>query len=608
MADIYDSVLDSPTNTFATLNSLDTAGTTSTPLNLSEGNLRTVHSVTGQHQGVRGTISVSSGIWYFEVVIVQVPSGTSQNYSTGFYNANVYNSLHYLQEGNLSFGAYGDNAEIFVNTSRTSYGSIGSNGSIYMFCLDADNEKFWVGLDGNWFASGNPSTGANPSASGFGKANWSTYQSHYKYSGGNNGSFHHNYGQDSSFGANKTTGSANATDANGIGDFYYSPPTGALALCTSNLPASSIDVAVDDAPEDYFKAVIWTGQQNGGAYNNGNVTVGFQPDLVWIKAKETGYAQLFNDSLRGTGVELRGNETGVQIARTDGFTAFNPTGFSVGTNAAYNDSSKGMVSWNWKAGGAPDLTSSPTKPFAKDNVQYTDTTSNKATVFGSASNYTITPTSASIGVKQGFSIIKYSGNGSIPHGLSSPLDFLIVKNLDLAGENWTTWHSSFSSGDYVYLNLTQQKYNSTGKFSGVPTSTVFQVGADNSTGSSSYNYIAYCFTSIEGYSAFGSYEGNAAGPNGPFIYTGFRVAFLMIKNIDSSGPSWDIYDNAREPFNDGSFANLSANSSGTEGSRSIDFLSNGFKIKETNSWNINSSETFIYACWAEMPQKYAVAR
>jgi len=604
-------VSDSPTNNFATLNPLSTAGSTATPITISDGNLKTTHNVTGQWQGAKGTISVSSGIWYFEVVILQVPTGDHENYNIGFYNADIHNSLYYGLAGNLTFGANASVAQLYVNTSFTSYGSLGSNGSIYMFCLDVDSEKFWVGLNGSWFASGNPSTGVNPSASGFGKANWTTVQSDYTYSGA--GSFQHNYGQDPTFAGNKSP-STTYTDANGIGAFYYPPPTDALALCTANLPDFTPTV-IDDTPQDYFKTVIWTGQTNTGAYNNGNVTVGFRPDLVWIKARETGYAQLFNDSLRGTGVELRGNETGDQIARSDGFTAFNTTGFSVGTNAAYNDSAKGMVAWCWKAGGAPTADYASGNDTTANGCFYKDgsavTTSNAF-----SGSYTITPTRASIGTKQGFSIIKYSSVSAtpkptiLPHGLGKKPEFIITKCLDTSTTSWVTVQTILDSD--FYLNEADAKFQTSG--------TYFQITADANTitfakTDSTYSnngtrvYIVYAFTSIEGLSKFGSYTGNGS-PDGPFVYCGFRPAFILFKSADIAS-NWEIYDTARQPHNPALkplYANLSLAEEPHATLPALDILSNGFKPRSNWDEFNRSGLNYIFMAFSEQPFKFSNAR
>ena len=218
----------------------------------------------------------------------------------------------------------------------------------------------------------------------------------------------------------------------------------------------------------------------------------------------------------------------------------------------------------------------------------------------------------------GFSIAKWVGNNtnnaSISHGLTKTPDIVVFKNTSDT-TNWgvklnpSTISAVSNEQQYLYFNLTNSFGTNTGEETQLTSSIIKFVGTNlNFSNGSGDNMIAYCWHSVPGFSSFGSYEGNAAGPNGPFIYTGFKPAWLMIKNVDSTGPSWDIYDNAREPFNDGSFANLSANSSGTESSRAIDFLSNGFKIRETNSWNINSSETFIFVCFAEAPVNFSNAR
>jgi len=235
----------------------------------------------------------------------------------------------------------------------------------------------------------------------------------------------------------------------------------------------------------------------------------------------------------------------------------------------------------------------------------------------------ITPSGMSIGVKQGFSIIKYSSpddsggavsTATVPHGLSSAPDLIICKNLD-TGYNWDIYHSSVS---YSAI-FTTAAINSRNAFSTID-SNIFTT-KDTFTHHDDDEYIAYCFTSIEGYSAFGSYTGTNSAADGPFIYTGFKPAFVMIKGIqiDVNYPdyySWIMFDNQRPEYNSSNTLPLYANQAKVEGQRGgstvsfgegVDFLSNGFKIR--NVWGeINYTFTYIYMAFAEMPQKYAVAR
>jgi len=616
----HDIVPDSPTNTFATLNPLATNGTTTTPLTISDGNLKTTHNVTGQWQGAKGTISVSSGIWYFEVVILQVPTGTHENYNIGFYNADIHNGLYYGLAGNLTFGANASVAQLYVNTSSTSYGSLGNNGSIYMFCLDVDSEKFWVGLNGSWFASGNPSTGVNPSASGFGKANWTTVQSDYTYSGA--GSFQHNYGQDPTFAGNKSP-TTTYTDANGLGAFYYQPPDGALALCTANL-SDFTPTVTDDVPQDYFKAVTYSGQTtaDAGTWDSGTststITVGFQPDFVWLKQRNpsTTTHQLL-DVVRGkignaaSFSRLRTDTTATEAtpASDSGLLSMGSNGFTLGTDSAYNDSGSTYVAWCWKAGGPPDLTSSPTKPFAKNGVQY-ETLSAANITAG-----TITPTAMSVNTDAGFSIVKYTGTGAnatVPHGLTTAPEVIIVKNLDdTGGRSWIVYHHQATSTpqeDYLLLNEpdgfgTQPWYwNDT-----YPTSSVFSIGIANAVTYPSQAHIAYCWHSVEGYSKFGSYTGNGS-PDGPFIYCGFRPAFVMVKCTSTSSTMWIMFDSERDRYNVMD-SYLQANDSLAEVSYPfIDFLSNGFKHRHSSSHTNATNDTYIFMAFAEQPFKFSNAR
>jgi hypothetical protein len=437
-----------------------------------------------------------------------------------------------------------------------------------------------------------------------------------------------NFGQDPTFGGNKNTPAtvngvtgpfAPSGDAAGTaGLFFYPPPAGALALCSANLPEMTPTVN-DDVPKNYFKAVIWTGQNNAGAYNNGNVTVGFQPDLVWIKARETGYAQLFNDSLRGTGVELRGNETTAQVTRTDGVTAFNTTGFSVGTNAAYNDSAKGMVAWSWKAGGAPDLTN----PFAKNGVQY-------ATL--SAANITagtITPTAMSVNTDAGFSIVKITTSNvevndmseSFPHGLSKTPEFIIGKEVS-GSDPWVVYHKNSNNGSAptnlqgMALHTTGETYTNGGYRTYEVTSSLIKIGRQL-VEHNNQDAIFYCWHSVEGYSKIGIYTGNGSA-DGPFVYCGFRPAWVMVKCVSTSNTysSWVIYDSARAEYNPTGLP-LHANSSVQENKRTqgddgtslvIDFLSNGIKFRNDFSEDNRSPEQFIFMAFAEQPFNYATAR
>ena len=208
----------------------------------------------------------------------------------------------------------------------------------------------------------------------------------------------------------------------------------------------------------------------------------------------------------------------------------------------------------------------------------------------------------------GFSIVSYTGTGTaatIAHGLNAAPEFIIVKNRD-TDRPWSVFHQSITNMNRGYLNLNLTNAF-TGNYNGVwnatdPTSSLFSVGTDNESNNSGDDFIAYCWTPVEGFSSFGSYEGNG-NANGPFVYTGFKPRFIMIKNIDNygSGYDWFMFDTARDTYNVAENT-LKSNLSGTEyDSDSLDILSNGFKIRATtNGINLNS-HTHIYLAFAENP-------
>ena len=586
-----DSMLDSPTNNFATLNPLAHNGTTTTALTTSEGNLKTEHSHAGNWQSMQGTIPVSSGKWYYEVQIVARPTNNTQNYNIGFYDVSKYNAGYYGLSGNLTYGSE-VTGKVFVDTAKTSYGTVaGSDGDIYMFALDLDNNKFWAGLNGTWMASGNPSTGANPSASNFATENgvartYVSHQSDYTY-GSPPGIFIHNYGQDSSFAGTKTA--QGNIDANSIGDFYYSVPTGFLALCTANLPdpTAAINPAVNNSPQDYFNTVLYTG--NGS--NTRTITgVGFDPDLVWQKSRSTAINHNLIDRLRGAGNNLSsdgafaeygaGTNGAMNNVETDGASIL--AGSSSANNV--NQSGQTYVLWNWKAGGS--------------GVSNSDGT---------------TASVVSANTDAGFSIVTYTGTGSagmtIGHGLSSAPELIIVKNRADGSENWTVYSSSLGNTKKLELNLTGASATTGNWNNTTPSSSVFTLGNVDATNTSGESCVAYCFHSVEGFSKFGTYTGNGSA-DGTFVYTGFRPAFVMWKNVGAS-ENWYMVDTARDPHNE-SYHLLRSDLSNAEASGSVDgldILSNGFKLKVAGGgWINGSGNTFLYMAFAEMPFKYANAK
>ena len=326
-------------------------------------------------------------------------------------------------------------------------------------------------------------------------------------------------------------------------------------------------------PRDFFNILQWTG--DGGA-SQAQTGLGFQPDMTWIKCKNQAENHGLYDSVRGVTKNIAPNLTAIE-STLSGVTAFGADGFTVGASGITGYNTQTYVGWNWKAGTTTGITGSPS----------------------------ITPASYSFNATSGCSVIKYTGNttggATIPHGLGVAPQLVIVKNLDSGSDSWNVnWpFTSLGSTGRLYLNAPDANsaaaaaWNST-----VPTSTLITLGSNGEVNASA-NMIFYAFAPVKGYSAFGEYESNEDA-DGPFIFTGFRPAFVLIKNIDRS-EGWDMYDTTRNP---GNLADnkLKADSTAIEevdSTVAIDILSNGFKIR-TTSTEINHS-TCVYAAFAEFP-------
>jgi hypothetical protein len=568
-----DQVLDSPTNNFATLNPLNT--TVSGLSTISEGNLKTNVGGTGTRYISSATQAMTFGKWYCEVYVINTPAltvGLIHGYSS---LTSTSNGLQMLSNG-YSYNATG----IYVNSDSITASGLPtySNGDVIGIMYDADVGKLeFVDNTGTKIttvaASGLDTTVSSFFAIGDGSSSTS-----------NSGGGVMNFGQDSSFAGNKTA--QGNTDDNGIGDFYYTPPSGYLALCEDNLP----DPSIAD-PTAYFNTVLYTG--NGSTQS---ITgVGFQPDFVWLKERSSTSGHRFTDAVRGAGYSMASESTDAENYASNRITSFDSDGFSLGNAGAFNESSQTYVAWNWKANGSGS----------------------------SNTDGTITST-VSANTTAGFSIVSYTGNTAtdtnytVGHGLSQTPDLLIIKNRDWASSvsAWQTWHTSIGNNT---LALDTTNANNSGDFTKFlnqqPNSTVFTVRADTSvttgnryrTNGQVNNYIAYCFHSVEGYSKFGSYTGNGS-TDGPFVYTGFRPAFLMVKLSTASGGNWLIADSTRSPQNVADEI-LRGNTSGAEtDSDYFDFLSNGFKIRDSLTGLNGSGNTYIYMAFAENPFKYSNAR
>ncbi len=580
--DYRDSVPDTPTNNFATFNAVaidSTVGVT-----LSEGNLGVKPDSSGGFEPAVATYALpKTGKWYWE-------------YRTGAGGSSIYGrpsiitvDEFYTQSGNVGeitggSAASNPNGVLFTandggkrtNNSDSSFGSAVSAGDIIGNAYNADTGQWYIYINNSIQASGaaiSESIKAN-------LAGKDVFIMHERYNG--NGVDMYNFGQDSSFSGLVATSNANS-DGEGHGSFAYAPPSGYLALCSQNLP----NAAIIDGSE-YFNTVLYT----GNAADRDITGVGFSPDWVWVKNRSNAYHHGLFDSVRGANKVLKSSDTSAEATFTEQLTSFNADGFSLGDNSDsgnyVNISGHTYASWNWLAGTA----------FSND---------------ASATGVGTIDSSGQVNTTAGFSIVSYTATGTagtIAHGLSAAPEFIIVKHRDQSGTSWPVYYGD--NTDALYLSGTDATTDDANAWNDTsPTSTVFSVGANggdtnNTNGGST---IAYCFHSVSGYSKVGSYVGNG-NADGPFVYTGFRPAWILFKN-SSTTTNWEIYDTTRQPSNVALgplYANLNSAEESHATLPALDILSNGFKPRSTWAEFNTSGQTYIYLAFAESPFKFANAR
>ena len=564
-----DQMIDTPTNNYCTLNPLDVTSTGGT---YSEGNLKFTTTSAGTGRGV-STFRPNSGKWYGEFYVVD-----ATRFSCGVMNKNGEPS----SQGGLSTdsaiffynkNAYYNGAEVLNYLTSTLV-----NGDIISFALDLDNTILWYGINGVWQQSATE----GEIEAGTSTNSFTTFISSTNPISSDVGIFIEdnsgsaamsgvaNFGQDSSFAGNKTAQGNGGTGE----DFYYTPPTGFVALNTDNLSDPAIAL-----PTDHFNTILYTG--NGGT--QALTGVGFAPDLFWNKNRTGTYQHMLYDTIRGVTKYLTSGERDAEATDVNSLTAFDSDGVTLGSAGSSNATGVTSVGWNWKAGGA-----------AASNTDGTITSS------------------VSANTTAGFSIVSYTGNGvagaTVGHGLSQVPDLWIVKQLTGA-DFWPVGAThGINETQYLQLNVTTAAVTYTTLWNDTaPTSSVITLGTAASVNSvSAYNYIAYCFHSVEGYSKVGSYTGNGS-TDGAFVYLGFRPAYILVKKY-SATDSWEIFDDKRPEYNQASLG-LYADTSGAElTGRGGDFVSNGFKTRNGNGTTNESGSNYIYLAFAESPFKTSNAR
>ena len=335
-------------------------------------------------------------------------------------------------------------------------------------------------------------------------------------------------------------------------------------------------------PNKHFTPTLYEG--NGTAIGSGGKTITgleFKPDLAWIKNRDAADSNALYDSSRGATKQLESDTTTAETTESEGITSFTSDGYTLGSLDQVNTNNESFVGWNWKSNGG--TTASNTDGSITSTVQANTTA--------------------------GFSIVQWTGDNAssatVGHGLSSVPEWILIKNMSDATD-WWVYHKSLTADKNLKLNTTDaQGTFATGKYdhSGI-TSSVMTLAQGSSSANSingaSDNMIAYCWHGVDGFSKFGSYTANN-DTDGPFVYTGFKPAFVMVKNIVSTY-SWFMFDNARDPSNPVSNF-LAADQSTVYSSQAVlDFVSNGFKIRIGNASGANhSTNTHIYMAFAEHP-------
>ena len=324
---------------------------------------------------------------------------------------------------------------------------------------------------------------------------------------------------------------------------------------------------IPPTPSEHFNVVLYTGTGSAQSITG----VGFKPDWIWIKDRDTNFSHAVTDSTRGVGNIVKPNTTDAQSTDAQTITSFDADGFSLGTaGGSFNNNGDNYVAWCWKANGG--TTSSNTDGTITSTVQVNN--------------------------KAGFSIVQYTAaaagsSGTIGHGLSQAPEMIITKRTD-AISAWRVGLEALGNWDR-YLGLSQNNAYSTSStiYSAAPTSSVYSIGNDPSMINDT---IAYCFHSVDGFSKFGSYTGNGTTQS---INTGFEPAFLIVKSSSQTG-DWFIFDNKRSPSNPRD-NRLKANLADAESTSSnqVNFLTNGFYFGST-AFN-DSGRTFIYMAFASDP-------
>ena len=326
-------------------------------------------------------------------------------------------------------------------------------------------------------------------------------------------------------------------------------------------------------PSLHFNTVLYAGNDQNSRAVTG---VGFQPDWAWLKNRSSGYSHQTFDRVRGTAPGALYVDQTNAVDTNYPISSFDSDGITLraSSHVSQNGNNDNFVLWNWKAGNSAG---------------------------SSNSDGSITST-VSVNTTAGFSIVKFSGTGAnatVGHGLGTAPAFYVVKGINKV-HDWRIFHQSLGATKSMELNERNAANTASGNWNDTaPTNSVFSLGTFSAVNESGKDYIAYCFAEKKGYSKFGSYTGNNS-TDGPFIYTGFKPAWVMWKKTDTE--DWGVSDNKRDTSN---VLNLklrpNSNSVESTANAHMDFLSNGFKWRSASGEFNASGGTYLYHAFAEEP-------
>ena len=533
---------------YATLTEVDAGGPLATA-SLSNGNL-TSNSKTNSLYAI-GSLGVTSGKWYWEATF----DGTTDSSMVIGVTTEESGTSYPPQ----FMGITQNNGDWVSNIPNSTLGASTdinpSNGDVLQFFLDMDAGKLWIAKNNTVTDGGNPISGTSPHVT-FTPQEGLAYMPIVRAGNGVTPSqITLNFGQM---------------------DYIYSAPTGYKTISTYNLPSSVV------TPSHVgMEVVTYTG--NGGTQSIDGMS--FSPDLVIIKnINSGGTSALWQDTIRGTTKYLRSASSTGETTTSFNVDSFDPDGFTVTGNIDMtNQNGEDYVAWCWNAGNGSST------PNTAGTIQST-VKANPIT---------------------GFSIVSYTGNGkttaSFGHGLGVEPKLIVVKARTDNSE-WPLWHADFDQYEFMKLNKTLASQNNAGMFKSV-NSSIVTIGQAVSINTSNVKYIAYCWSEVEGYSKIGSYTGTGIADDGPFIYTGFRPRWIMVRKKDGDGGDWYVWDSERDGANLAS-KRLAMNLTDAETVRNdwFEISENGFRVVSTGSpgseSNNGTSEENIYIAYADHGIQY----